>query len=60
MRHEILPELAGHESHINERLAYFAEQERAKKAILARLAQDLVIWSDKQALISLDSNQSRS
>ncbi len=56
VRHEILPELAGHESHINERLAYFAEQERAKKAILARLAQDLVIWSDKQALISLDSN----
>ncbi len=40
VRHEILPELAGHESHINERLAYFAEQERAKKAILARLAQD--------------------
>jgi len=56
VRHEILPELASHESQINNRLAYFATQERSKKAILTRLAENLVVWSDQQALISLDSN----
>ena len=56
VRHEVLPELAAHEAHIGERLAYFGEQERLKKAVVTRLAQKLITWSEQEAVIKLESN----
>jgi tRNA(Ile)-lysidine synthase len=56
VRHEVLPQMAAHEARIAERLAYFAQQERLKKAALTRLAHNLIIWSDQEALIKLDSD----
>ena len=56
VRHEVLPQMAAHEAQIAQRLADFGQQERLKRVILKRLAQGLIIWSDQEALIKLDSN----
>lgn len=56
VRHEVLPQMAAHEAQIGERLAYFAQQERLKSSILKRLAENLIIWSEEEAIIKLDSH----
>jgi tRNA(Ile)-lysidine synthase len=56
LRHEVIPALVKHEADINERLDYFARQERHKKTILQDMAENIISYSEHEALIRLESN----
>jgi tRNA(Ile)-lysidine synthase TilS/MesJ len=55
VRHEIIPGLQGHETNISKRLDYLAQAERHKKAILTKLAENLVEYFESHAVINLEN-----
>lgn len=51
VRYEVMPQLLTHAPNIAARLDYFARLERQKRAILSKLAYDLISWSNEGASI---------